>query len=95
VGIVRPPNSLAAKLELLSDDEREIFEAWQRLSKKWQARHSATEPGGAYRTLINGTMPPLLPEPIRLKLFGPLPTLSADATVEQAARIYSEYKDRR
>lgn len=93
---IRPPGSLAAKLEKLSDDERETFEAWERLSKKWIARHSAFEPDGAYRALLNGTIPPILPEPIRVKLFGPLPPLiPADASVDDAARMYAEYKDRK
>lgn len=92
--IIRPYDSLAARIERLNPDIRKEYDAHRARSKEWFEQRETTS-GGAYHAMLEGDDPPSTPRIVRDALFDPTPTIPETATIDEAAEIYRRFVDRR
>lgn len=109
IAIVKPAQSLAAKLETLTDERRYCYARWEARYKQWIERCKAQcpedEDPDAYlysRSLEDDDYGPKLPrenyEPklrrdVRIALYGPDRLIPITAGEIEAARIYMDFCD--
>ena len=87
VAIVKPTDSLASRLETLTDNQREHYENWHSRYRKFIDQNPD---GKAYELAMDG-FDPCLPTDIREALFGKLPHLLMTDTFETIAEKYWRY----
>ena len=63
IAIVKPANSLAARIDMLTDDHRDWFREWNAHCKKWLLKND-DEDGRAYKLTLDGYGPVELREDI-------------------------------
>jgi hypothetical protein len=68
IAIVKPANSLSARIEYLNNAQREYYKRWSERWLRFIARHPD---GEAYRMTLEDDCPQELPEEINMALFGP------------------------
>ncbi|NEV00991.1 hypothetical protein [Bradyrhizobium uaiense] len=87
---IKPPNSLAARLDTLTDQQRTQYDRYSERMSAFIARNDIDEdgnPGNAYAMTLRG-YGPQLPARINKALFGEMPTLPLNASDEQAAQMW-------
>ncbi|MEJ5085704.1 hypothetical protein [Brucella pseudogrignonensis] len=76
----RPPDSLAARLEALSDNERETYYRW--LNENI---------GRTYEDYLNGNNGTVLPRKIRLKLFDEI-SIAENTPLDEISETWNEMR---
>lgn len=89
---IRPTQSLAAKLEGLTSEQRAVYKKWRKQTDEWCP--TFTNFAGAYQAMLNGDEGPRLRRDVRYALCGPDVKIPADATVGEAAEIYRCFAQR-
>jgi hypothetical protein len=98
IAIVKPANSLAARIDSLTDDQRNYYDEWKAHCDRWNARCKAQcddddeREGRPYARTLDGFGPDLRDD-IYTALYGPKPIIPFTATNDDAARIYKDYCD--
>jgi hypothetical protein len=98
IAIVKPTDSLEARLEKLDGAHREIFDNWKACWDHWFERYKADdrincEPEARpYARIIDG-YGPRLPANVEKILFGDMPRILTTMTDDQAAQLYGRYSD--
>lgn len=94
IAIVRPARSLAARVDALGDDHREIYDRYSECMKDFIARNDidpdTDECGNAWAMVLRG-YGPRLPEPIATALHDATPQILKTDTDDNAARKWVEY----
>lgn len=93
LAVVKPAHSLAAKLDMLNEDDRARYGLYCERLSAFIARHdidSDGNAGNAYAMTLRG-YGPRLPETIGKALFGETPTIRLIDTEDDAARKWMEY----
>lgn len=89
LAIVKPAHSLESRVDKLSAEHREIYERYSERMAEFIAHKDIDtdgNPGNAYRLVADG-YGPQLPARIANALY-PMPTISKNASDEQAAQIW-------
>lgn len=81
---INPAGSLGAKLKQLTDEERNEYQRHQQRLIAWAGQSDRN----LYERMLEGDTGPQLRSDLQIALFGPTPTIPADATDEEAAQIY-------
>lgn len=92
IAIVKPANSLAARIDTLSDNQRDWFRARNAHCKKWLLKND-DEQGRAYRLTLDGYGPFGLREDISVALFGPAPQILTTDDEQTSAQKYRTHLD--
>jgi hypothetical protein len=87
IAIVKPANSLAARLDTLNDDQRDWYDGWKAHCERWMSRNDER----AYEITLNGGGPISLREDITTALFGEMPRILKTDDDDKAAQIYQRY----
>jgi hypothetical protein len=93
--ILKPTNSIASRIETLTDEQRDCYAAWKEYRDRWIARCKAQcnddeeREGLPYARTSEG-YGPTLREDIYTALYGPKRTIPITSTDDDAARIYNE-----
>lgn len=90
---LRPAHSLAARVERLSADHREIYDQYVQRMREWIDRNdidSDGNRGNAWAMVIRG-YGPQLSDDIATKLIGPTPRILASADDNSAQQTYQRY----
>jgi hypothetical protein len=87
IAIVKPANSLAARLDSLTDDQRNWYEGWKTHCERWMRKNGER----AYQRILEGYGPAGLREDIGIALFGELPRILQTDDDEKAAQIYQRH----
>ncbi|WP_262048192.1 hypothetical protein [Bradyrhizobium sp. Bra78] len=91
---LKPPNSLAARLDTISDDDRAYFARWDARFTRWiegcKAKHDDEIEIEArpYARMLEGYGPPMMRRSVEISLIGEPPTIPLHASDEQAAQIW-------
>lgn len=100
IAIVKPANSLAARLETLTDEQRAAYEKYRDRMSAWIEKLKAHRPDDddpdAYlydRTLETKFGEPKLRRDVRIALYGPDRLIPITASEDEAARIYVDFCD--
>jgi hypothetical protein len=88
--IIRPANSMGARLKRLTPEQRAIYDEYQRVYDRWWARATRfRDPGDVAGLIINGEIVgPELPLDVQRVLFDEQPALPANATEQEIADAY-------
>jgi hypothetical protein len=87
IAIVKPANSLAARIDTLSDDQRDWYDGWKVYCERWMRGHGER----AYKLTLEGFSPVGLREDISIALFGETPRILETDDDNKAAQIYQRY----
>ena len=87
IAIVKPANSLAARLDTLTADQREWYDGWKAHRERWMRRNDER----AYELTLNGYGPVGLRKDISVALFGEMPGILKTHNDSDAAQIYTRY----
>ncbi|MET4307710.1 hypothetical protein [Bradyrhizobium sp. RT4b] len=102
IAIVKPANSLEARLEKLSEEHRVRYDIYCWRMVQWATRINAMCPddyeGGIdahlyARSIDSKSYEPRLDARVQMALFGPTPRILKTASEDEAMRIYKEYCD--
>jgi hypothetical protein len=89
IAIVKPANSLAARLDTLTDNERDWYNGWKAYCDRYIQRHSD---GDAYAKHLDGYGPfGGLRDDIKIALFGETPHIIVSDDIDTAAQRYWRY----
>ncbi len=83
-----PPNSLEARIERLSPDERTAYSQHRDRVAAWIKRNANRN---LYEAILAGEGP-VMPKALSEKLTGPTPAITVDMTIAEAAEIYSHFR---
>jgi hypothetical protein len=95
IAIVKPANSLAARIEMLTDEQRDYHTAWKVHCDRWMRKCKAQcddddeREGRPYARMIDG-FGPYLRDDIYVALYGTRAVIPITATDDDAARIYND-----
>jgi hypothetical protein len=87
IAIIKPANSLAARVEKLTPDQREQYETFK---ARWDRFIDHHPDGDAYELTLNG-YGPCLPDAIENTLNGEMPRILKTDGDDKAAQIYQRY----
>ncbi len=87
IAIVKPANSLAARLDTLSDGQRDWYDGWEAHCEQWMRRNGER----AYELALCGFRPVGLRSDISTALFGEMPRILKTHSDSEAAAIYHRY----
>jgi hypothetical protein len=87
IAIVKPSRSIAARLDMLTDDDRNYFDEWKARCERWMRRYPD---GEAYEKHLDGYSPQLRDD-ISVALFGEMPRILKTHNDSDAAQIYTRY----
>ena len=87
IAIVKPANSLAARLDTLTDDQLNWYHGWRAHCDQWMHKYGRR----AYELNLNGFGPVKLREDISIALFGEMPRIPKTDDDDIAADIYQRY----
>lgn len=85
--IVRPARSFAARVEMLSAEQRDWYDGWKAHFRQWTQQNGER----AYELVLDNLGPSELREDISIALFGETPRILESETDDGAADIYQEY----
>jgi hypothetical protein len=93
IAIVKPANSLAARLDTLSIDDRAYYESWKEYVHRWVSNAMRTadpddREAHLYHLHLQGYGPASLRKDIRIALFGEIPCIPITATDDDALRVF-------
>jgi hypothetical protein len=97
IALVKPANSLAARIDNLSDDQREFYHEWKARCDRWVARCKAQcndddeREGLPYARALEG-YGPTLREDVFTALYGPRMTIPITASDLDAVNIYNDHR---
>ncbi|WP_161495369.1 hypothetical protein [Bradyrhizobium sacchari] len=98
IAIVKPAHSLAARLETLTDEQRDSYARWEALYERWiewcKAHHDDEIEVDArpYAYLLQRCPPPpTLHRDVQTPLFGETPKILRTDTEDEAARKWMDY----
>lgn len=97
--IVKPANSLAARLETLTDEQRDYYRYWHKRYDEWFERCKAQHDdeievdARPYAYSLYRYPPPKLRRDVRIALHGPDRLIPITASDDDAAKIYRDYCD--
>ncbi|KQV73026.1 hypothetical protein [Rhizobium sp. Root1220] len=91
LALVRPRQSMAARMAALSLADRLAFERWATARKEWHSKFDA--PGDAYTALLDGNEGPALNWRISQKVFAPAPEMPITESIESIRQKYAEYAE--
>jgi hypothetical protein len=89
IAIVKPANSLAARIDTLTADQRGWYDGWKAHCERWMRRNGER----AYEITLNGRGPVNLRKEISVALFGEMPRILMTDDDNGAADIYRRYCD--
>ncbi|MCP3389690.1 hypothetical protein NLM27_12990 [Bradyrhizobium sp. CCGB12] len=94
--IVKPAQSLAARIDRLTDEQRDGYVRWEAQYQRWFERcktHIDDYEADArpYACTIERDTSPTLRRDVRSALYGPDQRIPAKATEDEAARLYLDY----
>jgi hypothetical protein len=87
IAIVRPAKSLAARVDMLSDTDRNFYEEWKARCERWMLRYPD---GEAYEKHLDGYGPKLLDD-VSIALIGEIPRILKTHDDSDAAQIYTGF----
>lgn len=87
IAIVKPANSLGARIDTLNDEQRDWYDGWNAHCDRWMRRNDEH----AYELMLNGYGPVGLRKDIAIALFGETPRILASDDDRRAAEIYQRY----
>jgi hypothetical protein len=87
IEIVKNANPLAARVDTLTDDQREWYDGWKARLDRFIEQHPD---GEAYEMYLKG-FGPRLPHTIGVVLFGEAPRILTSDDDRRAAEIYQRY----
>lgn len=87
--VIRPANSMGARLKRLTAEQRAAYDQWQELRARWTAMFD--EPDALYAAILNGNNGPQCPTSIRNILFDPPPQIFASDTEAQINDKWQRY----
>jgi hypothetical protein len=87
IAIVKPANSLAARIDTLTADQRDWYDGWKAHCEQWIRRNGER----AYEITLKGRGPVNLREDITIALFGEMPRILETDDYNRAAQIYQRY----
>jgi hypothetical protein len=96
--IVKPANSLAARIDTLTDEQRRWYIGWKAHCERWMSKRKRTgdddddREGRAYQLTLDNFGPVDLRDDIRTALYGPKPTIPIAASDLDAVNIYNFYR---
>lgn len=96
IAIVKPAHSLAAKLETLTDEQRDYYARWKARYERWiegcKAHHDDEIELDArpYAYSLQGHGPPALRRDVKTALFGEAPKILKTDTEDTAARKWMD-----
>jgi hypothetical protein len=96
--LIRPAQSIAAKVQRLEPSEREIYERYSIRYSQWisECKRACDDDdqreGRPYELSLQGRGPHL-PNDIAIALNGTVPTIIATMTDDKAAQTYMDYAD--
>jgi hypothetical protein len=85
--IIKPPNSLSARRDTLSDDQRDFYDGWKAHCERWLHRNGER----GYELTLNGYCPVELRHDIIIALFGEMPRILEAEDESRAAEKYRGY----
>lgn len=93
IAIVKPANSLAARLDALTDEQRDYYWYWHQRYGDWLKRclslDDDNEPDARpYARMLERDTSPRLRRDVETALFGETPKILLDASDEQAAQLW-------
>lgn len=91
IAIVKPVNSISARLDALNDDQREHYDWFKSRCEQWMRRYPD---GEAYEKHLDGYGPRLRAD-ISVSLYGQQRTIPIAADDNAAMQIYKEFCDER
>jgi hypothetical protein len=95
IALLKPADSVAARIETLTDDQRRYYLDWKAHFERWMTRCKLAcddddeREGRPYARALDG-FGPYLREDIYTALYGPRRTIPITSTDDDAARIYNE-----
>jgi hypothetical protein len=87
IAIIKPENSLAAKIDALNDDQREWYDGWKAHCDRWMQKHGEH----AYELRLSGYGTIKLRDDIAIALHGEMPRILKTDDERKAAEIYQRY----
>jgi hypothetical protein len=88
IAIVKPANSLAARIDKLTTDQRDWYDGWKAHCERWMRINSDDR---AYELTLSGFGPVGLRDDISIALFGEMPRIFQTDDENKAAEIYQRY----
>jgi len=91
--IIRPSESLEARVAALSEMDRKVYDEWKRKCREQSSKFDA-ETGGYYEAYINGEIEiPQLPRHVKDKIFDPEPQLTKDMSPSEMNEAYRKFME--
>ncbi|UGX97124.1 hypothetical protein G6321_00019120 [Bradyrhizobium barranii subsp. barranii] len=96
IAIVKPAHSLAARLDALTDEQRDYYNRWEARYEQWTARCNATHDdeieieARPYARMLEGYGPPAMRRDVETALFGETPKILLTETDDTAARKWMD-----
>jgi hypothetical protein len=84
IAIVKPANSSAARIDTLTDDQRDWYDGWKAHCERWIRKNGER----AYELTLDNIGPMKLREDISIVLFGEMPRILKTDDDRRAAEIY-------
>ncbi|MCK1524747.1 hypothetical protein [Bradyrhizobium sp. 17] len=91
---IKPPRSLAARLDIIEDEQRNYYARWKARFDQWLDRCKAKHDdeieieARPYANMVAGQGPPAMRRSVEIALFGASPTVPLNASDEQAAQMW-------